>query len=84
MPDTVKFADLVREKYLASGMSRKQAFAIIYASSGASECALTAAFKGTRVYPETARKLVEWALVTHRVLLDEKSLMVAPPRSKGE
>jgi hypothetical protein len=79
------FKELVDEVYLPQGETSYSARVLIHRETGrnVSMSTLRAAYFGTRVEVESAKKLMLWAGEKHpRILLNFDSLISAPPASK--
>lgn len=77
------FRELLDQRYIARGMTPIAAVATVFLRSGVSQRAVWNAYRGTRVGPETAQRLREWAYAEHGIEdLDTEALLLAPPKSR--
>ncbi len=79
---TCTFQQLVEEAFYAAGFSKEAVLSKVFLEAGVSRSSVRAAVNGTRVDADTAAKLVIWAARIHKVELDDRALMAAPPKKR--
>lgn len=79
----ITFRMLVDERYLKIGFNKRQVWCEIYRARGVSMHSLEAAYRGTRIDPDNAAKLMDWAREVHRLELDMLQLVTAPARKRA-
>ena len=78
-----QFAELVRLKYVARGMSVSTAVSLVHIHSEVALGSVWSAYRGFAVAPKTAKKLARWAYVEHGVEdLDLCALVFAQERGR--
>jgi hypothetical protein len=81
-PKPISFRDLVQREYLSKGFCFEDVLGIVRLATRVSKGSIRAAFAGTRVQAETAERLCEWAVRTHRAALDVRVLYAAPTKKR--